>query len=222
MSKSLGNLITIKQALEKYSPDAIHIFILNSHYRTPLTYSEEAIEAAEKGAARLRQALRSESEGNKAIEKIEVESYRRRFIEAMDDDFNTAQALATLFDLAREINRADEARCESEEARKLLLELGSILGLTFKEPEMPPLEAEPLRQLLISINKWRLEAGLKEIPVDELPDDVEPLMELITSTRSGLRDKELWEYADKIRGRLDELGIALEDTLKGTAWKRKR
>ncbi len=222
MSKSLGNLITIKQALEKYSPDAIRIFILSSHYRSPLTYSEEAIEAAEKGTDRLRQTLHSESEGNKAAEKTEAESYRQRFIEAMDDDFNTAQALATLFDLTREINRADEAACESEEARKLLQELGGILGLTFKEPEMPPLEVEPLRQLLISINKWRLEAGLKEIPVDELPDDVEPLMELITSTRSGLRDKELWEYADKIRDRLVELDIALEDTPKGTVWKRKR
>jgi len=222
MSKSLGNLITIKQALEKYSPDAIRIFILSSHYRSPLTYSEEAIEAAEKGADRLRQMLHSENEKNKAAKNIEAESYRRRFIEAMDDDFNTAQALATLFDLTREINRADEAGCDSKGARKLLQELGGILGLTFKEPEMPPLEVEPLRQLLISINKWRLEAGLKEIPVDELPDDVKSLMELITSTRSGLRDKELWEYADKIRDRLVELEIALEDTPKGTVWRRKR
>ncbi|HUV56056.1 MAG TPA: cysteine--tRNA ligase, partial [Dehalococcoidales bacterium] len=158
MSKSLGNLITIKQALEKYSPDAIRIFILSSHYRSPLTYSEEAIEAAEKGADRLRQALHSENEKNKAAKNIEAESYRRRFIEAMDDDFNTAQALATLFDLTREINRADEAGYDSKGARKLLQELGGILGLTFKEPEMPPLEVEPLRQLLISINKWRLEA----------------------------------------------------------------
>ena len=222
MSKSLGNLITIKQALEKYSPDAIRIFILSSHYRSPLTYSEEAIEAAEKGADRLRQTLHSENEKNKAAKNIEAESYRRRFIEAMDDDFNTAQALATLFDLTREINRADEAGYDSKGARKLLQELGGILGLTFKEPEMPPLEVEPLRQLLISINKWRLEAGLKEIPVDELPDDVKSLMELITSTRSGLRDKELWEYADKIRDRLVELEIALEDTPKGTVWRRKR
>ncbi|HUV55604.1 MAG TPA: hypothetical protein VMV84_00045, partial [Dehalococcoidales bacterium] len=60
------------------------------------------------------------------------------------------------------------------------------------------------------------------IPVDELPDDVKSLMELITSTRSGLRDKELWEYADKIRDRLVELEIALEDTPKGTVWRRKR
>jgi len=102
------------------------------------------------------------------------------------------------------------------------MELANILGLTLKLPQKPSLDAEPLRQLLISINKWHLEADLKEIPIDELPDDVESLMELITSTRSGLRDKKLWEYADKIRDRLVELDITLEDTVKGTVWKRKR
>jgi len=76
--------------------------------------------------------------------------------------------------------------------------------------------------LLISINNRLLEAKLKGILVAPLSDDVESLMELITSTRSDLRDKKLWEYADEIRAKLGELGIALEDTPKGTVWKRKR
>ncbi len=140
----------------------------------------------------------------------------------MDDDFGTPQALATLFDLAREINRADEAGYEAKEARGALKELAEVLGLTLKERELPPLDVEPLREILISINEWRQLAGLKEIPVEKTPDDVEALMELITATRSALRDKEQWQYADKIRSRLEEIGIALEDTPRGTVWRRKR
>ena len=191
MSKSLGNLITIKEALDKYSADAIRIFILSSHYRSPLTYSEEGLEAAERGADRLRQAAQGNGREAKVGGRVDVEPYRQRFIEAMDDDFNTAQALATLFDLAREINRANEAGYEPEEARETLGELADILGLTLKPPEKPPLNAEPFIELLMSL-------------------------------RDQLREAKKWQEADEIRVRLDELGIALEDTPEGTVWKRKR
>ncbi len=221
MSKSLGNLITIRESLERYSPDAIRIFILSSHYRSPLTYSEEALEATERGVDRLRQAAHEEGEG--AIEEgIDIEPYRNRFTEAMDDDFGTPQALATLFDLAREINRANEEEYNATEARETLKELAQVLGLTLKAQELPTIDIEPLRQLLISINDRLLEAKLKGIPIDRLPDDVESLMELLTSTRSGLRDAKLWQLADEIRVKLSEIGIALEDTPQGTAWKYKR
>jgi len=191
MSKSLGNLITIKEALEKYSPDAIRIFILSSHYRSPLTYSEEGLEAAERGTDRLRQAAQGEGGETEVGERVDVQPYRQRFIEAMDDDFNTAQALAVLFDLAREINRADEANTNATEARDTLRGLADILGLTLKPPERLPLDAEPFIQLLISI-------------------------------RDQLREAGQWQLADDIRAKLAELGIALEDTTKGTVWKRKR
>ena len=108
MSKSLGNLVTIKEALEKYSPDAIRLFILNSHYRSPLTYAEETLEAAIRGVERLRQAVNRETEGGKPTVGINPEAYRKRFINAMDDDFNTPQAIAVLFDLARDINRLSD------------------------------------------------------------------------------------------------------------------
>ena len=192
MSKSLGNLITIKEALERYSADAIRIFVLSSHYRSPLTYSEEGLEAAEKGADRLRQAAaHGESKGEEADRRATTDIYRQRFIEAMDDDFNTAQALAVLFDLARDINRADEAGFDATGAREKLKELGRIIGLTFALPEKPSLDAEPFIEALIS-------------------------------TRNQLREAKQWQLADEIRAKLAELGIALEDTPKGTVWKRKR
>ncbi len=191
MSKSLGNLITIKEALEKYSPDAIRIFVLSSYYRSPLTYSEEALEAAERGVDRLRQTVRGEWGEKEPTGEMISESYRKRFIEAMDDDFNTAQAIAVLFDLAHDINRAGEAGYGVALAQRVLVELAGLLGLTLKIPEKLPLDAEPFIELLIS-------------------------------TRNQLREAKQWQLADDIRSKLDELGIALEDTPKGTVWRRKR
>ena len=191
MSKSLGNLITIKEALEKYSPDAIRIFVLSSHYRSPLTYSEEALEAAERGVERLRQTVHSGSKGEKVGDRIDSELYRQRFIEAMDDDFNTPQAIATLFDLARDINRLSDEGYSVAQGQRVLLELANILGLTLKLPEEPTVDAEPLLELLISI-------------------------------RNQLREAKQWQLADEIRAKLDELGVALEDTPQGTVWRRKR
>ena len=222
MSKSLGNLVTIKQALQQYSADAIRIFVLGSHYRSPLTYSEEALGAAEKGAERLRQAAHHENGGGAVGGNIDIQLYRQRFIAVMDDDFNTAQALATLFDLARDINRADERGYDVTGARQTLRELATVVGLTLEEGGLPPVDIEPLRQLLISINQWRVTADLEEIPVNEIPDDAELIIELVASTRRVLRDKKQWQYADEIRDKLLELNIVLEDTPEGTVWKRRR
>jgi len=222
MSKSLGNLITIREALQKYSADAIRIFILSSHYRSPLTYSEETLEAAGKAANRLRQVARTIANGKKAGKEADVRAYRNRFIEAMDDDFNTAQALATLFDLARDINRMSDDGYSDSSVQQVLLELVDVLGLTLEPPEKPPLDIEPLQQLLISINNRLLEANLKGMDTDRLPADVESLMELITASRSGLRNAKQFQPADEIRTKLAELGIVLEDTPKETVWKYKR
>lgn len=190
MSKSLGNLITVKEALERYSPDAIRLFILGSHYRSPLTYSEETLEAAETGMERLRQATKAGGEaGGKAV--FDSQPFERRFADSMDDDFNTAQAIAVLFDLAREINRAREEKHDVTGAQHTLAELAGVLGFTLEEPSRPPLDAEAF-------------------------------IELLVSTRVDLRQAKEWELADKIRNRLAELGIALEDTPKGTVWKRHR
>jgi len=193
MSKSLGNLITIKEALERYSADALRIFVLGSYYRSPLTYTEEALEAAERGAERLRHVMSANDTGKASGEALNAEPYRTRFVEAMDDDFNTAQAIAALFDLAREINRADEAGHNAQKARETLKELGGLLGLTFESPEEAPLEAELQEQ----INK-------------------------LIGERTAARREKNWQLADEIRNKLDKLGIALEDKQEGTVWKRKR
>ncbi|MFH1638921.1 MAG: cysteine--tRNA ligase [Chloroflexota bacterium] len=152
MSKSLGNLITIRDALSKYSADAIRIFILGSHYRSPLTYSEEAQQAAEAGARRLRQALASRGVENRTAGKLDPEPYRAQFIRAMDDDFNTAQALSVLFDLGHEINRADAEGLDTAAARETLSELAGVLGLTLKEPEKSH-DVAPFIELLITIRR---------------------------------------------------------------------
>ena len=214
MSKSLGNLITIKEALEKYSSDAIRIFVLSSHYHSPLTYSEEALEAAERGADRLRQAAYGKGGGEKFEESVDFEPYQQRFTAVMDDDFNTPQALATLFDLARDINRADEAGLETVEAQKVLLELAGILGLVLKKPT------------------WKLvrPVGIPSVEEFGVPTIIqtsgeigsEEYIENLIRQRDKYRQAKQWQLADDIRAKLAELGIALEDTPEGTVWKPKR
>ena len=152
MSKSLGVLVTIKEALEHFSPDTIRLFVLSSHYRSPISFSEEGLKAAEKGMERLRQAAFADGQ---AVERKEAETvdpgvFRERFVGAMDADFNSAQALAVLFDLAREINRAVDQGAGVQEAQQTLRELGLVLGLTFEEREVR-LVADPFIELLISI-----------------------------------------------------------------------
>ncbi len=194
MSKSTGKLITVEDALDRYSPDAIRLFVLSSHYRSPMAYSEEGLEAMERAAARLRLAAHLEGEGGTAI-AFDPEPYRQRFIEVMDDDFNTAQAVALLFNLDREIYQRRSEGFAVEEAQKTLIELAGVLGLTLKEEKREELaEAVPSAEFI----------------------------ELLISIRDKLRDEKQWALADEIRSRLKELGIVLEDTAKGTVWRYKR
>jgi cysteinyl-tRNA synthetase len=175
MSKSLGNLITVREALERYGADALRLFMLSSHYRSPLTYSEEALEAAQKGVERLRQALQPGNTDAKG-ETLDAEPYRKRFVEAMDDDFGTPQAVAALFDLARSINTWKEQGKDVSQAQDTLHELAGLLGLTLKEEQELSLEAQPLVELLIKIRaelrtakQWqladRIRAGLVELGI---------------------------------------------------------
>lgn len=182
MSKSLGNLITIKEVLQLFSPDAIRLFVLNSHYRSSLTYSKEALEAAGRGVERLSQAARSTVERCEGASVLEVEPFRRRFIEAMDNDFNTAQAMAVLFELVREINRCQGAGVDVAEARHSLAELAGVLGFTLQQKVKLPAGFEPFVELLISVrdelrraNEWQLadkiRSGLAEqgIELEDMP-----------------------------------------------------
>jgi len=217
MSKSLGNLVTIKQALGRFSADAIRVFVLSSHYRSPLTYTEESLEAAERGADRLRQTANNVQAGKKAGAKIDVEAFRNRFLEAMDDDFNSPQALAAIFDLAREINRLDSEGADTSEARGTFRELGGVLGLTFKVAFAEPLDAGTFARLTAALYK---ELSLAGAPAET--DGAEKLIENLINLRNELRKAKKYQQSDVVRGKLDEAGIVLEDTPRGTVWKRKR
>ncbi|MFC1949627.1 cysteine--tRNA ligase [Chloroflexota bacterium] len=216
MSKSLGNLITIREALEKHSADALRIFVLSSYYRSPLTYTDEALEAAERGAERLQQAARGGAGGEKRGQ-IDVESYRNRFMEAMDDDFGTPQALAALFDLARDINRADDEGYDVTQAQQALSELAGVLGLTLEEGYELPLSAEHIAEVYTTIYT---EFGLA--PASDKQGDAEAMISDLIKMREELRKDRKWQQADMVRNKLDEAGIVLEDTPQGTVWKQKK
>jgi cysteinyl-tRNA synthetase len=192
MSKSIGNIVGIKQVLEKHSADGFRVFVLGSHYRNPLTFSEEAIDAAERGLERLTQALSAETATvNPAVEKVDARFARTRFTEVMDDDFNTPQAMAILFELAKDINRGAEAGADTAEARHALKELAGVLGLKLQETE-------------------------------STFTDAAPFIELLLKTRKKLRDAKQFALADEIRTTMLKMGLTLEDTPAGTIWKKKK
>jgi cysteinyl-tRNA synthetase len=192
MSKSLGIFVTLKQALDRFSPDAIRLFILSSHYRSPINFSEEGVAAAEKGLERLRQAALADIQRGKGDSPagLDAESFRQRFIEAMDHDFNSPQALAALFDLVREINRATDQGCDAREAQQTLRELAGVLGFSFEKAQVD-LAAKPFIDLLVSL-------------------------------RTELRREKHWQTADRVRTSLKDLGVVLEDTPQGTVWKQEK
>ncbi len=194
MTRHLGNIVSAEEALQKYSTDAIRLFILSSHYRSPLTWKPESVEAAERGAERLRVALRdypgsSEASRGNAL-SAEAEAARLGFITAMDDDFNTPRAVAQVFDLARMVNQARDSGAPPDSlasAQGILKELTDVLGLTMK--------------------------GLAG------PTEAEPFISLLVEVRSDLRQAKQWALADRVRDRLAELGVILEDGAAGTTWK---
>jgi len=147
MSKSLGNFITIREGLERFGADAIRVWVLTSHYRTPLMYTEEALESGKRGAERLRLAARAASSDGSGP-AVDPAPYRERFLEAMDEDLNTPKALGALFELAREVNRARDESRPIEKAQAALIELAGLLGLTLTEPEVG-LAATPFIELLM-------------------------------------------------------------------------
>ena len=174
MSKSLGNIIAIREGLDKYGADGLRLFVLTSHYRSPLSYSEEALESGKRAAERLRLAATLPG-GNGPPADVSVESYRQRFVEAMDDDLNTPAALAALFDLARDVNRARDEGRGIGEAQGTLRELAGVLGLTLQEPEAA-MGAAPFIDLVVQLRNDlreakqfeqadRVRAGLAELGI---------------------------------------------------------
>jgi cysteinyl-tRNA synthetase len=156
MSKSIGNLINMREAIDTYGGDAIRVFVLSSGYRSPLTYSEEAMAAGKTGAERLRTAAETMGEGSG--DPVDAAPFKERFLAAMDDDLNTSQAIGVLFDLSREINRARDTGRTVIEAQAMLRELASVLGLRLEAAGNDTIGAAPFIELLISLRKELREA----------------------------------------------------------------
>lgn len=204
MSKSLGNFLTIKEALKLYTPEAIRFFMLSSHYRGPIDYSRDAMLAAQRGVERLHntvRALRARAEhavpaGTADLSYIaDIDPHRDAFIEAMNDDFNTPQAIAALFDFNREVN-------------------------TLLASDKPV-----SRGTLAVIDGLYRELGGRVLGI--IPDDLSQgisgeliagLMDIILEIRRQYRVAKNWEQADLLRRKLAELDIAVSDRPEGPVW----
>jgi cysteinyl-tRNA synthetase len=207
MGKSLGNFVTLKDAFAKFDPLVVRFFILQSHYRSTLDFSDEALQGAKVGLEKLLNTVRNlreeiakgSAENRPTAAAIDLEVYRSRFIAAMDDDFNTPQAIAVLFDLSRETNALLnlENKFSADSLGRIadfFQELGgSVLGI------VPSPSAS-----LLAVD-LKLESDLIALLID---------------LRSDVRTQKLWSLSDKIRDSLKKLGIALEDKKDGTGWRK--
>lgn len=212
MSKSLNNFFLVKDILEQYSPDALRYFLLSTHYRSPLDFSDERLEEANKSLERLSTAIDNLlyleaqeagecDEAQRLLEKAKI--YEEEFESAMSDDFNTALATSSMFGLAKEINIyyqavtsrngvvCQEAIAEVKRIFKFMTEVIGILD-----------------------SAWEGNTGANAAEYEEL-------MQVILSVRQACRDQKQWELADCIRDRLAEIGIIIEDSPQGARWKKR-
>jgi cysteinyl-tRNA synthetase len=197
MSKSLGNMVTIDEFLSEHPGDVMRLWVLNGSYRSPLTYSDSVIEQTTQGYKRLLSAKKPALPGAKGLDETaeaaaleNAEVARAAFIEAMDDDFNTASAMASVFELGKQINqaRADGANdAQLQKLQAIFVELTSTLGLRLSEEQTADSNADAFIDLLVAI-------------------------------RRDLRTEKNWAMSDKIRDELNKLGVILEDSKEGTTW----
>ena len=183
MTRHLGNLIPIDDVLAQYGVDALRLFVLTSHYRKPLAYTNDALVSAKRGAERLRTAARAAGDASASGTAVDAEPPRQEFIEAMDDDLNAAKALAALFDLAHEINRARDERRPFAGAQAALLELADVLGLTLAEPEAD-FGAAPFIELLITVRN-DLRAAKQFALADRIRDGLTAIGIALEDTAEG-------------------------------------
>ena len=203
MSKSLGNFITIKDALQRYEPNVLRLFFASSHYRSPIDFSEENLRSSKELLDRLYatydkvQTLLARSQDAATFHESQfariVSQHKEKFIEAMDDDFNTPAAIAVLASLTKEVEKYVPLGFDEKTLRHILetlKEIGSIIGI-FEGREVKKLSRDVSTQLV----------------------------NLIVEIRDEARRKNDWETADKIRDRLGKIGVVLEDTAEGTKWR---
>ncbi|MDD5269119.1 MAG: cysteine--tRNA ligase [Methylococcales bacterium] len=227
MSKSLGNFFTVREVLKRYNPEIIRFFILSSHYRSPLNYSDEQLNDADAGLDRLYTALR----GEMILDAPVSVEYEIRFKQAMDDDFNTPVALSVLFDLARELNKAKSNNPKkTAELASSLKFLGGLLGIFRYDADTWKKDITiALTGLSMSVQPGKLSVdettpltGASTAQTEKVSiDDVLKHIEQQIQARLDAKKAKNWALADKIRDELKGQGIILEDAPDGTtSWRR--
>ncbi len=210
MSKSLGNFFTVREILARYRPEEVRYFILTSQYRSPLNYDEEHLENARAALTRLYTALRGLPEAKPAG----AEAFAERFEAAMDDDFNTPEALAVLFELVREVNRARaESEAQAAGPGAELRRLGGILGLLQGDAD------EYLKGKGAAVDAT-IETPTVEAGASQRPSLSEDQLEALIRHRAEARQARNWAESDRIRDQLKAAGVILEDGPEGTTWRR--
>ena len=205
MSKSLGNFFTVREILKQYDAEVVRFFILRAHYRSPLNYSDTHLDDAKQALSRLYTALKTALKGSNTQASAPIdcqEAHAQRVRVALDDDFNTPEAIAALFDLASAINRCQSAE-QAESLRAQLRALGGLLGL-LKRDAQAFLQATPA---LIATQNTDDQAENERI-------------EALIVQRSAAKKAKNFAESDRIRSELLAQGIVLEDTAQGTSWRR--
>ena len=199
MSKSLGNIVSIKEFLSKREADVMRMLVLNGTYRAPLLFNDDTLDAAQKNVERLKSALRPASASASASglnpESVSAlasatESGKANFTKAMDSDFNTAGAIAALFEITKAINTARDYGANDEQlksAQGIFLELANVLGLKLKKKQGSA--------------------------------DADAFINLLIEVRAEVRKQKLWALSDQIRDKLKELGVTIENNKDGTTWR---
>jgi len=195
MSKSLGNFFTVREVLAQYSAEVVRYFILTSHYRSPLNYSDESLDQAKSALTRYYTALRDVDAQANVVWQDDTE-FGPRFSEAMDDDFNTALALSVMADVRQSLNKTQEQN-DSEKASYLaglLQSFGDVLGLFQQQAE--------------------------DFLLGDQDDDESAKVEKLIEARNTARAEKDWAKADQVRDELAAMGIVLEDNAGKTTWRK--
>lgn len=232
MSKSIGNLITIKEFLAHHEADVLRMMVLNSNYRRPLTYGDEIVESATRGLDRLRSGLRPALPGaknapNKEIGALDKEANetKTRFMNAMDNDFNSSAAMAELFEFVRLINQARDAGATDEQLKKaqtVLRELSEVFGLRLPRAETkvdPAPFAALAKELRAQLDGQKSQQADAMLAAVEKLADARSIIDTLLQARVQLRAEKSWKLSDLIRDRLAAQGVQVEDSAGGSSWR---
>ena len=207
MSKSLGNFFLLREVLEKYDGRVVRFFMLSSHYRKPIEFSEEELNMAKAGLERIENSIKrirdtltkdgNNSSGSEDFKEL-IFRYKEKFCEGMEEDFNTSMAFASMFELVKEINRYIDSN-----------------GAEFSEEGKKPLREAEKTIIVLMEDVMGIKIGEIKEAGSEL---VASLVELLINLRWDAKQKKDWEMADKIRIKLKEMGIEIKDSKDGTTW----